>query len=95
VIELINRSEYDDQFKSKLINVLQGTGILSQFLRTADALDRYRLPKVKWWIDDAYLNKKPSDALKAFAFDLVVRSETDRLQGVSDKDSVFKHLFTK
>lgn len=94
VIELVNKSDHDDQFKNKLIDVLRGSDTLSQLLRTADALDRYRLPKVKWWIDDAHLNKKPNDALKAFAFDLVIKSETDRLHGEEQKESVFKHLFT-
>lgn len=50
-------------------------------LKTADALDRYRLPKLNWWIDDAFLKMKPSEEFKAFSFDLVVASEQRFLDG--------------
>lgn len=50
-------------------------------LKTADALDRYRMPKLTWRIDDAFLKVKPSDEFKAFAFDLVIASEKHFLDG--------------
>lgn len=49
-------------------------------IRTADALDRYRLPKKKWWINDELVTIKPSDALKARAFSTVVETEETLLQ---------------
>lgn len=45
-------------------------------LKTADALDRYRLPKQKWWINDQYLRYIPPDWLKQTAYNLVVLSES-------------------
>lgn len=45
-------------------------------LKSADALDRYRLPKLKWWIDDNYLALIPSDKAKKFAYTLVLSSES-------------------
>ena len=57
-------------------------------LKTADALDRYRLPKLKWWINDEYLNLVPSSAMKQLAFNLVVRSERYFLEGVGNERSV-------
>jgi hypothetical protein len=57
-------------------------------LKTADALDRYRLPKTKWWQGDAFLKLLPSTALKSFAFDLVVESERRYLHGTDGVDAV-------
>lgn len=44
-------------------------------LKTADALDRYRQPLRRWWIDERYLTIKPSLKLKKTAFELVCLSE--------------------
>jgi hypothetical protein len=33
--------------------------ILVDLLKTADALDRYRLPKLKWWINDEFCQLNP------------------------------------
>lgn len=57
-------------------------------LKTADALDRYRLPKLKWWINDVYLKIKPSERLRALAFDLTTISEQLFLHGASNRDAV-------
>jgi putative nucleotidyltransferase with HDIG domain len=57
-------------------------------LKTADALDRYRLPKTKWWLDDAFLKLRPSAALKSFAFDLVMESERRFLAGTESTTAV-------
>ncbi len=56
---------------------------LANCLRTADALDRYRLPKKSWWIDDKYLEIKTDDQLKALAFQNVAATEK-RLLGSDD-----------
>jgi hypothetical protein len=57
-------------------------------LKTADALDRYRLPKIKWWIDEAFLQIKPPDEFRAFSFDLVVISEQRFLDGNDNATAV-------
>jgi len=60
--------------------------------KTADALDRYRLPKVDWWIKDHLVSFVPSDDFKLVAYHLVVSSETHFLNGVDGATSVFKAL---
>ena len=77
---------------SQVLMILRDASALSKYLRTADALDRFRLPKVKWWIDDSYLEIKPSAELKEFSFNLVVSSEQLRLNGIGDKESIFSCL---
>lgn len=57
------------------------SAVLKDLLRTADALDRYRLPKRSWWMDESRLRMKPTGDLKTFAFDLVVASERYFLAG--------------
>lgn len=66
-------------------------GILD-VLKTADALDRYVQPKLKWWLDDSYLRLVPSIALKSFAFWLVTKSERLHLNGTTNSDSIYKIL---
>ena len=68
------------------------SAILKDLLRTADALDRYRLPKRSWWMDESRLRMKPTDDLKAFAFDLVVTSERYFLAGEESFFSVMGAL---
>lgn len=82
IIELIKEHERPSSPKSELLSIL----------KTADALDRYVQPKKKWWIDEEYLELKPSMELKAFAFDLVVKSEEKYLRGVDSKDSIISSL---
>jgi len=60
------------------------------FIKIADALDRYRLPKKKWWIDKERLEIKveiPS-VLENFAFDLIVCSEELFLESGASIQSV-------
>jgi hypothetical protein len=57
-------------------------------LKLADALDRYRLPKAKWWIDDSKVRIKPSPSLRHFAFRLMARSERHFLRGISAQEAV-------
>lgn len=63
-------------------------------LKAADALDRYRLPKLSWWPDPAHVRIRTDvfDRLRATAFDLVVRSETAHLAGLRSADSVLNAL---
>lgn len=58
-------------------------------LKTADALDRYCQPKLKWWINDDYLKLKPSQDMKFFSYNLVVKSEKLAIKGFDGMKSVF------
>jgi hypothetical protein len=64
------------------------TSILTDIVKTADALDRYRLPKLKWWLDDQLVRLKPSSEMKAFAFDLAYDSEMAYLDGAHSETAV-------
>lgn len=70
--------------------------ILTDILKTADAMDRYRLPSLRLWIKEKYLSYIPPDQIKQIAYKLVVSSETKFLEGLSNKESVLstiKELF--
>ncbi|MDD5625677.1 MAG: hypothetical protein PHG83_00740 [Patescibacteria group bacterium] len=58
-----------------------------------DALDRYRQPKIKWWLNEDYLKIKPDCFIKRIAFELVVRSEKYALIGFNNKKSVYKSIY--
>lgn len=55
-------------------------------LKTADALDRFRLPKLKWWIDDTHLRFIPHAQLKQLAYEIVLMSEQNFLYHKKDSD---------
>lgn len=61
---------------------------LVDIIKTADALDRYRLPKLKWWPNDKYLQLVPSPSLKQLSFEVVVSSERAFLQSGKSYRSV-------
>lgn len=61
-------------------------------LKTADALDRYRQPKLKWRINDIYLNLLPSDTHKQFAYELVLESEKKHLDGLDNFNCILQAL---
>lgn len=53
--------------------------IAVELLKTADALDRYRLPRKDWWAKDEYLRIVPSDIERRFAYHLMQEMEFDYL----------------
>ncbi|MFI5620748.1 hypothetical protein [Streptomyces sp. NPDC051567] len=57
-------------------------------VKAADALDRYRLPKLTWWPDARHVRVPDFERFRALAFDLVVISETAHLAGASGTESV-------
>ena len=65
---------------------------LTDILKTADALDRYRLPSIRLWFKDKYVSVIPSDYLKCIAFQLVINSETKFLNGLTNVDSVLSAI---
>ncbi|MEV8534705.1 hypothetical protein [Streptomyces sp. NPDC051211] len=67
--------------------------LFTDLLKTADALDRYRLPCTRWWPNPALLQVVPPDWLHAVAFDLVLHSERARLDG-ADPHQALTHAHT-
>ncbi len=65
---------------------------ISDLLKAADALDRYRLPKLSWWPDRSHVRVDAFDDLRTTAYDLVLHSETAHLAGATSADAVFKAL---
>lgn len=65
---------------------------VTDLLKTADALDRYRLPKLRWWIKDEFLELIPTDEEKMFAYHLVVDSERKYIELKDSVNSVFGAL---
>ncbi|WP_236654594.1 HD domain-containing protein [Streptacidiphilus anmyonensis] len=61
---------------------------LTDLLKAADCLDRYRLPRADWWPDTSRLRIEVPAWLSRFAFDAVVRSERARLNGATNHASV-------
>lgn len=57
-------------------------------VKTADALDRYRLPKLTWWPDPSLLRLTPPPWAHRYAFDLVLATEHCRLDGMSNEEAV-------
>lgn len=61
-------------------------------VKTADALDRYRLPKIKWWPNPDFLRLIPPPWLHRYAFDLMLATERHRLEGTSSERAVMAVL---
>ncbi|MFI5269571.1 MAG: hypothetical protein ACHQ7M_19515 [Chloroflexota bacterium] len=68
---------------------------ICDLVKAADALDRYRLPKLGWWPDARYVREPAFEQLRAVAFDLVVISETAYLAGASSGEAVLYALAEK
>ncbi|OIP76885.1 hypothetical protein COS23_01960 [bacterium (Candidatus Moisslbacteria) CG02_land_8_20_14_3_00_36_53] len=61
-------------------------------IRIADALDRYRLPKTKWWINEEIIGLVIPDIFKKSAFNLIIKSELNFLKGKNSQESVLNVL---
>lgn len=61
---------------------------ITDTIKAADALDRYRLPKLNWWPDAQYVRDPAFDRLRGLAFDLVLVSERAYLAGASGTAAV-------
>ncbi|HEY8982380.1 MAG TPA: hypothetical protein VIU15_22685 [Streptomyces sp.] len=64
--------------------------VIADVVKAADALDRYRLPKLTWWPDGRYVRVDAFEELRAVAFDLVVWSEADHVTGTDSTTAVLK-----
>jgi hypothetical protein len=69
-----------------------GTERITDLLKTADALDRYRLPTLDWWPRYEYLRVIPPMWLRRTAFDLVVETESACLDGADSVAAVLTAL---
>jgi hypothetical protein len=69
--------------------------LICDLVKAADALDRYRLPKLSWWPDARHVRVPAFDQLRAVAFDLVVISENAYLAGASSAEAVMFALAEK
>lgn len=61
---------------------------ITDVVKAADALDRYRLPKLTWWPDARYVREPAFDQMRSLAFDLVLVSERAYLDGASGTAAV-------
>ncbi|MGW4490442.1 hypothetical protein [Streptomyces sp. NPDC004376] len=67
---------------------------LTDLLKAADCLDRYRLPLKRWWPDLTHLRVTVPDWLLPFAHGLVVHSERARLHGAGHRDALTRAVTT-
>lgn len=65
---------------------------ITDLLKTADALDRYRIPKHAWWPRHEYLRVIPPPWLHRFAFELVLATEAACLEGSDSATAVLSEL---
>ncbi len=65
---------------------------LIDILKTADALDRYRLPSLRLWIKDKLIPIITPDYLKCIAYQLVISSEIKYLNGLTNVYSVLEAI---
>jgi hypothetical protein len=63
-----------------------------KIIKAADALDRYRLPKLKWWINDKKLGVKVDNSVKKLAYNFIVQSEQKFLSGKDSIESILMNL---
>jgi hypothetical protein len=61
-------------------------------LKTADAMDRYRLPKLKWWFDGTAVRLAPEESMLPSAYWLVVHSERHYLTSRNNVHAVLDAL---
>ncbi len=65
---------------------------LTDILKTADALDRYRLPSLRLWFKNRFISLIPPDYLKCIAYQMVVSSEIKFLNGLTNVNSVLEAI---
>ncbi len=70
----------------------QKAPMITDLLKTADAADRYRLPKKPWWPKDQFVRIVAPEWVKRLAFELVVESERAFVDGRPSGESVLDPL---
>ncbi|MFH1455157.1 MAG: hypothetical protein ABIF22_02460 [bacterium] len=61
-------------------------------LKTSDALDRYRLPKKKWWFDKKLVKFPVTENIMKFAYEFIINTEMYYLKNLCDTSSVINLL---
>ncbi len=79
---------YHETPSSDIPEMHEDEKLVIDIIKTADALDRYRQPIEKWWINDSYLNIKPSPELKAMAWRMVCLSEANYLNSQNNQSAL-------
>ncbi|GAA2443038.1 hypothetical protein GCM10010433_50290 [Streptomyces pulveraceus] len=77
-----------DAFSPTQHTAYQRAPHLTDLLKAADCLDRYRLPLQRWWPNLTHLRVMVPDWLLPFAHGLVVHSEQARLHGAGHRDAL-------
>jgi hypothetical protein len=79
-------------FTAEQLDRYEPARAICDIVKTADALDRYRLPDLRSWPSDADLRLIPPPWLHRYAFDLMVLTEQSHLQGMSSERSIVTAL---
>ncbi|MFE9832523.1 hypothetical protein ACFYPK_28330 [Streptomyces halstedii] len=77
-----------DAFSPAQHTAYQRAPHLTDLLKAADCLDRYRLPLKRWWPDLTHLRVTVPDWLLPFAHGMVIHSERARLHGAGQRDAL-------
>jgi hypothetical protein len=64
----------------------------TDLLKAADTLDRYRLPKLKWWPDARHLRVPLPARYQRFAYELVLETERAHLDGTPSAAAIMQAL---
>lgn len=75
-------------FSAEQVRVYAQARQFTDLLKTADCLDRYRLPLDRWWPDTTRLRIRVPTWLPPAAFDLVTTSEQHRLHGAGPSEAL-------
>jgi hypothetical protein len=79
-----------DRFSISNRHAYNRTALLTDALKAVDALDRYRLPRLKWWLNDSQVKIHIPNWLKQTAFDIVLQTERDRSSGWAEPWKIFE-----
>lgn len=81
----IENNKIPKKIRSKYSNIIN-------VIKTADALDRFRQPKKKWWVDPKRLELRKASEFIPFAKYFTIRSEYLALKKVNNKTSLLKAI---
>jgi len=83
-----------DEFSEKDNRLYARAKLMTDIVKTADALDRFRLPKLKWWPNLSLVRLMPPAALLKFAYHLTVISEENFVECNDSRLAVARALET-
>ncbi len=83
----LHETDYE-AFSAGQLRAYRSAEQLTDLLKAADCLDRYRLPSRRWWPDTSRLRVDVPGWMHRAAFDLVVSSEQARLDGAMAAEAI-------